>query len=97
MCIRDSYNLSEDIGEQTDLVSTEPARVTRMQGTLQTWLAATGARFPTPDNQFDAAKRDARWESIRTKGIGRLEARHAAFLKPDYRPNADWWQSSFQD
>ena len=91
------YDISKDIGEQADLAKTHPKRVTEMQGTLQSWLAATDAKMPIPDGQFDSAMRASRWENLRTKGLERLETRHAAFLKPDFKPNADWWQSSFQD
>ncbi|MEZ6193892.1 MAG: sulfatase, partial [Phycisphaerales bacterium] len=41
------YNLANDLGETTDLESTELARVERMRVELHTFLAATAAQVPT--------------------------------------------------
>ena len=55
---------------------------------------AAGAKFPGKDPAFDAAKRQARWKSIQTRGKATLEKRHANYLAPGYRPNKDWWGSA---
>lgn len=91
------YNVVEDVGEQHDLLAEEPGRAQAMQKRLQEWLAATSAKFPTPDPQFDAAKREARWERLRTSGKQRLETQHAEFLDADFTPNKNWWGSSVRD
>lgn len=92
------YNVKEDIGEKHNLLETETMkkknlRAKAMQATLQQWLKETGAKFPTKDPQFDPAKRDARWEHLRTSGKDKLEKQHANFLKEDFKPNKDWWGS----
>ena len=91
------YHLATDPGERHDVAAQHPERVARLKAELQAWLKATGARFPTPDPQFDPKKRAARWEFLRTRGKERLERQHARFLDPDFRPNADWWGSLPQD
>lgn len=91
------YNLENDPGEQDDLAEMERERTERMSRKLQAWLRQTQARFPAPDPLFDSAKRTARWKSLRTDGLQRLERQHANFLSPDFRPNADWWGSAPRD
>ncbi|MEC7401707.1 MAG: hypothetical protein VX821_06900, partial [Verrucomicrobiota bacterium] len=57
----------------------------------------TKATFPTENPDFDPAKREARWNDLRTNRKERLEKQHAEFVRPDYRPNQDWWGSSPTD
>jgi hypothetical protein len=40
------------------------------------------------------AKREARWESLKSKGKVGLEKRHANYLAPGYKPNKNWWGSA---
>ena len=87
------YNLHDDPGERHDVARREAERVAKLKDRLQAWLKETQATFPTPDPQFDPARRAARWESIRTRGKAALERRHAAYLAPDFQPNATWWGS----
>jgi arylsulfatase A-like enzyme len=91
------YHLDRDPAEQHDLADAEPALVKQLRAKLDAWLAASGAKFPTKDPQFDAAKRTARWEQLQTQGKTQLENQHASFLKIDYQPNADWWGSAPRD
>ena len=64
---------------------------------IDAWLKDTGAMFPTRDTQFNAAKREARWESLKTQGKANLEKRHASYLNQNYLPNKSWWGSAPQD
>ncbi len=91
------YHLATDSGEQQDLASAEPQRVKLLRAKLVAWLKATDARFPAQDPQFDAAKRAARWESLKTRGKTSLERRHASYLDAAYQPNKDWWGSAPKD
>ncbi len=88
------YNVTTDVGEQKDLLAAQPERAKAMQARLKRWLDSSSAKLPTPDAQFDAAKRAARWKSARTAGKQRLEKRHASYLGETYRPNKDWWGSA---
>ena len=91
------YNIAADVGEQQDLLPAQPERAKAMQDRLQQWLTSTSAKFPAKDPEFDPAKREARWQSLRTKGKEGLEKRHAGYLTEDYQPNKDWWGSSVND
>ncbi len=91
------YNIRADVGEQQDLFAAQPQRSEALQARLQAWLRATSARFPTKDPQFDPARREARWQTLRTSGKERLEKQHTAYLDPDFRPNKDWWGSVVND
>ncbi|MFN3193153.1 MAG: sulfatase [Aureliella sp.] len=42
------YNLKNDIGEQENLVESDPERVGEMSQMLENWLDETGASLPTP-------------------------------------------------
>lgn len=88
------YHLATDPSEQTDLAAAEPSRARAMREQLDAWLKETKATFPTNDEQFDAARREARWESLKTEGQRRLEQRHAGYLNENYKPNDDWWGSA---
>lgn len=92
------YNIADDIGEQHNLAATkEGSRIKAMRSRLDAWLKATNAKFPVKDSKFDAAKRAARWESLKTNGKATLEKRAASYLKEDYKPNKDWWGSATKD
>jgi len=87
------YDIEEDVGEQNDVIGYHPERAARMKKRLHAWLDASPAKFPKPDPQFDPAKREARWERLRTEYHEKLEERHAGYLDADYRPNPHWWGS----
>lgn len=87
------YHLRRDPGETRDLAATAGERATQLRAQLDAWLKATNARFPAPDPEFDADKRAARWKGLATAGKQRLEAQHAGFLKANFSPNNNWWNS----
>ena len=91
------YHLGRDEVEQKDLAAAEPKKVKAMRSKLDTWLKVTKAKMPVKDEMADLAKRKARFESLSTQGKERLERQHANFLKPDYKPNRDWWGSAPKD
>ena len=88
------YHLAKDPAEQHDLVKREPRKAKALRAKLDAWLKATDAKLPAKDPAFDLAKREARWESLKTKGKVGLEKRHASYLAPGYKPNRDWWGSA---
>ena len=87
------YRLSKDVGEQNDLARTEPGRVSELGQKLDEFLQETGARIPQADARFDPEKKKRQIEQARTKGLEQLEKRHAHYLDPDFKPNANWWGS----
>ncbi|MGI9244998.1 MAG: sulfatase [Verrucomicrobiales bacterium] len=87
------YRLSKDIGEQNDLAAAEPAKVSELSQRLDKWLKEAGARIPELDSRFDLEKKKGQLLRASTRDIDRLEKQHANFLRPDFKPNASWWDS----
>jgi arylsulfatase A-like enzyme len=54
------YNLARDIGEKADLAASEPDRVMRLRDQLHAWQTEVGAKFPTPNPGYDAARPSGR-------------------------------------
>ncbi len=50
------YDLVKDPGDTTDLAAKEPARAAELKSTLDVWLTAVGAQFPTPNPNADPAR-----------------------------------------
>jgi arylsulfatase A-like enzyme len=50
------YNLSEDIGEQTDLAAHEPEKAKQLHTLLVAWRNSVKAQIPTANPQYDPAK-----------------------------------------
>jgi arylsulfatase A-like enzyme len=50
------YNLRSDIGEAQDLTKVEARRAAEMNAALSAWLRDTGAKLPTPNPAYDAAR-----------------------------------------
>jgi arylsulfatase A-like enzyme len=88
------YHLTKDPAEQHDLASLEPRKAKTLRGKLDAWLKSVDAKLPAKDATFDLDKREARWESLKTKGKAGLEKRHASYLAPGYKPNKNWWGSA---
>lgn len=85
------YNLTEDVGEQSDLVAQQPEKVVVLRKKLMAWLADTGAVMPKSDLRFSQKRFEAKLEKARTNKQQGLEKNHARYLDADWKPNADWW------
>ena len=55
------FNLARDLGEQTDLAPTEPARAAALRAELHAWQQQVGAKFPIPNPNYDPAKPNGRF------------------------------------
>lgn len=88
------YNVDDDIGEQTNVASAHPEKVTTMKAELKRWLIETDAALPTTNPKFSAEK--SAMEEIRTKEkvLPNLERQQAAFLDPDFVPRGGWWEET---
>ncbi|MCM8536224.1 MAG: sulfatase [Lentisphaeraceae bacterium] len=87
------YNLSSDIGEQTDVLKQNPEMAKQLRQKLNSWLKETDARIPQQDSRFNAKLKEKQLKDASTKHMNNLEKRHANYLKPDYKPNKTWWDS----
>jgi hypothetical protein len=65
-----------------------------MKAKLEEFLNSVGAKFASPDDRFTEAAAAAKLKRFREKVLPQLETQHANFLKPDFRPNQDWWGSA---
>ena len=85
--------LQADPGERHDVLNDQRATAGDLWLRLQCWLDETGAKFPAPDPQYDAAGERAFLHHFEHERMPELEALHAAYLDPHWQPNADWWGS----
>lgn len=91
------YNLAQDIGEQNDVAAQESERVQTLKAELDQWLTDTDAKFPTPNPEYDAEKRQARFDEIKNEGIKRFDERLSGYLDKNFDPKNDWWGSEVHD
>jgi len=54
------FNLAADPGEKNDLAAKEPERVKKLRAELHAWQKDVGAKIPTPNPSYDAAKPSGR-------------------------------------
>ncbi|MEL6895203.1 MAG: sulfatase [Planctomycetota bacterium] len=87
------YNIVEDIGEQRDLAKSDPARAEELRSRLDYFLQQSGATIPQQDQRYSQKKRDESVRRNQTVRIDQLNKQHERFLKPDFRPNKNWWGS----
>lgn len=87
------YNLDTDPGEQEDLAAGNRKKAGELRRSLDQWLSGIGARFPVADPQYDPGKEKARLGELENELMPKLEAQHAEYLQPVWRPNEDWWGS----
>lgn len=87
------YDLEADPGERRDIFADHTALGESMRRCLDAWLAEVGARFPVADQEYDADKEAERMRRLQEELMPKLEAQHAAYLDPEWQPDADWWGS----
>jgi arylsulfatase A-like enzyme len=87
------YHLGKDLGEQNDLAKKNPQKAKEMRTQLDQWLKQTNATFPMPDPQFDSAKREARWEHMKTNFKKGMEQKAARYFDNNFVPSKNWWGS----
>jgi hypothetical protein len=54
---RELYNLANDLGEQNDVASEMPERVSELDNQLSEWLASVGAKLPRPNPDYQGEAR----------------------------------------
>jgi len=87
------YNLAADPGEQNDIIKDNSDKAEELRTRLDAWLKETDAKFPVPDPEYDAEKERERLYLLEYEKMPELELQHADYLKPDWKPNDDWWGS----
>lgn len=87
------YNLAKDIGEQNNVAEDQQAITRQLKTELDKWLSDTGAKFPTPNTEYDLLKRNALFENMKNTSLPKLETQHDRYLDSSYSPNKTWWGS----
>jgi arylsulfatase A-like enzyme len=88
------YNLNIDAKELNDISATNVEIVKNLKAELDAYLKSVDAKFPTVNKNYDAKKAKQLYETRKTKSMQRLEKQRKDFLKKDFQPNADWYNSS---
>ena len=91
------YKLSEDIGEQNDLIFSNPEKAKALSAELMDWLNSSNAQFASPDPLYDADSATLVNIRYRTTLLNRLERQRREMLSPEFVPNKDWWGSKVMD
>ncbi len=87
------YNVVTDIGEQHDVLKDHPEIAAALRKKLDRWLVEVGAKFPTKNPNYNPKLAARQRDNIRNRLLPSLEKRHANYLKPDWKPNKNWWGS----
>lgn len=86
------YNLSEDIGEQTNVAPKHADKVAQLEDKLQAWLKKVDAQLPTPNPRWNATKRATSDRDAQANRMARREKEHRSYLNADFQPRNGWWQ-----
>jgi arylsulfatase A-like enzyme len=75
------YDIKADVGEQSDIIKSNPELAKQMKKKLDEWLKETGAIIPVQDSRFDADKKKKQLEDAKGKQMQSLEKRHSGYFK----------------
>ena len=88
-----SINLSNDIGETTNLAARNENLVKTLSNELFDYLHKVNAKFPVRDPLCDAEQEATRLKRKETEFMPRLEAQRILNLSKDFDPGNNWWGS----
>lgn len=86
------YNLSLDVGEQTDVAREYPVQVARMSKQLEQWLGSVDAKMPTKNEKYNAEAYERYVKDSQAKRMKQREKQNWQFLQSDFAPGGGWWQ-----
>ncbi|MFX0557569.1 sulfatase [Maribacter sp. CXY002] len=87
------YDLVKDIGEQNNVLKSNPLIAKKLSNDLLDWLDKVGVQLPTKDEKFNAVLALQRHQDIITGKWPELEAQRNEILSKNFKPNNDWWSS----
>jgi arylsulfatase A-like enzyme len=87
------YNLTSDLGEQTNLAAQHEDKANQMRNKLLNWLKEMNANYPSIDPQYNEELAQKRKDNIVNVLLPGKEKQRMDFLKEDWEPNKDWWGS----
>ncbi len=91
--LEELYHLTNDIGEQENVIDKYPAVATALSQTLTKEFADLPVLYPTPDPTFSTDSAQLKYQYYETTLMDRLEKQRKNFLRKDWQPNKDWWGS----
>lgn len=91
---KELYNLSQDIGETTDLAGKYPEKVREMGKELFAYLTEVGAKYPTPDPEYSEVKEQEHLRKVVSETMPALEKQRLDMLSKEFDPDDNkWWGS----
>ena len=87
------YNLESDPGELSDVSGQNPDKTQEMSKQLLSWLVEVNARYPVPDDEYNAEMDSMRDVNIYNVKWPNLEKQRMDFLSKDFDPENKWWGS----
>ncbi|NJB82726.1 sulfatase [Wenyingzhuangia aestuarii] len=87
------YNITLDQKEKDNVALENKDRVKDLKTKLFDYLESVNAKYPEKDPLYNADKEAAYLKKIATKKLKSLEKQRINFLAPNFKPNADWWES----
>ncbi len=87
------YDLSADPYEKNDLAIKLPQKATELNDRLLMWLESVNAKYPSQDPEFSSELASKKLKNNADMLLPKLEKERLNFLKTDYKPNNDWWNS----
>ena len=87
------YDLIKDPYEQTDLAQINITETKRLSARLLNWLKSVNANYPLPDLEFNLELANKKHQNNIEILMPKLEKERLDFLRPEYKPNENWWKS----
>ncbi|WP_299064564.1 sulfatase [uncultured Polaribacter sp.] len=88
------YNLSTDARELNNISSINSEKAKELRVELDAYLQSVNAKVPRVNKNYDAKKATALYNRRKTHMMRNLEKQRKDFLQKDFKPNADWYNSS---
>lgn len=90
---RELYDLATDPEEKTDIADQHPDLITELTQKMEDWLEAMDADFPEEDPQYNEKLAQERQVKMEKELWPRLEERRKKYLRKDFNPDNNWWDS----
>ena len=87
------YNLKLDLGEHADVAMENPELTRTLSEELFSFLEHAGARFPSPDPEYNEEAERQHLDRVIHTRWPRLEKQRMMFLSEEFDPGNNWWGS----
>ncbi|MBQ4914187.1 sulfatase [Maribacter sp. MMG018] len=87
------YNLKQDLDEKENVLGKHPQLAQELKKELTDYLTQTGAKRPEVNVDYDGIKAAELQKKRKTEMLQNLEKQRKEFLKSDFEPNKNWFDS----